>query len=75
MASVSSRIDSSDRPSQCRALIQMGEVAEIDEGSHRSEELLHATVGGGGGGGPFGKERGGLTDGVKGTARGPRGDR
>lgn len=51
----------------------MGEAAEIDEGSHRSEELLHATVAGGGG--PFGKERGSLTDGVKGTARGPRGDR
>lgn len=44
MASVSSRIDYSDRPSQCHALIQMGEAAEIDEGSHRSEELLHATV-------------------------------
>lgn len=27
------------------------------------------------GGGPVGKERGGLTDGVKGTARGPCGDR
>lgn len=30
---------------------------------------------GGGGGGPFGKELSGLTGGVKGTARGPHGDR
>lgn len=76
MASVSSKIYSSDGASQCWSLIQMGKVAEIDEESHRSEEVLQSPrAPGWRRGGPFGKELSGLTDGVKGTAGGPHGDR
>lgn len=76
MASVSSKMDSSDRASQCWSLIQMGKVEEIDEESHRSEKVFQCPCAPGWRrGGPFGKELIGLTDGVKGTARGPHGDR